>query len=118
MTETIYKRIDALLHNAKESRKQMAEAIGVSYRTIETSYARRSGLSIAVIKKIADHFNVTVDYLLSDDENNLSEIKHIRIQQTIFELFELLKQWSANRDNTENNGNVGAKADTIMDKAE
>jgi transcriptional regulator with XRE-family HTH domain len=73
MTETVYKRIEELLHSAKESRKQMAEAIGVSYRTIETSYARRSGLSIAVIKKIANHFNVSVDYLLSDAEDSLSE---------------------------------------------
>jgi transcriptional regulator with XRE-family HTH domain len=72
----LYTNIEKLLRDRGVNKRQLANAIDVPYSTIQVALKKHTGLPINVVKKIADHFNVTVDYLLIwDGEDSLFEFE-------------------------------------------
>lgn len=66
-----YDKIDYLCRVNKINRKQMCEGIELSYNTYNSMLRRKStNITLDVIEKIANFFNVSVDYLVRDEIND------------------------------------------------
>lgn len=65
----IYDRIDVFLKQKNKNRKEMCEAIGLSYNTLASFYKRHSTkMNLDILKKIADYLGTTMDYLIYGEE--------------------------------------------------
>lgn len=65
---TIYEKIDFLCESNNITRKNLAKQTGVSYATLNSMFARQStNISLETIRALANHFNVSLDYLLADE---------------------------------------------------
>lgn len=61
-------RIAELRMNRRESLQQVADAVGVSKAHIwELEKGRTENPSMALVTRLADHFGVSVSYLVSED---------------------------------------------------
>lgn len=63
-------KIRQLRKDRKITQTQLAEAIGLRQSAIGMIERNKNGASSEKLREIADFFGVTVDYLLSDDENS------------------------------------------------
>ncbi len=64
----MYEKIDTLLKQNNMSRKELAENCDVSYSTLSSAFSRKSKkISLDTAWKIADFFEVSIDYLLRDE---------------------------------------------------
>lgn len=64
----IYDRINNLLKDNLMTRRQLSIKTGISYNTLTAMFQRRStNIDIETLKKIADYFDVTIDYLLGNE---------------------------------------------------
>lgn len=65
---TLYEKIDFLCKTNGITRKELARQTGISYATLNAMFARQStNISLETIRAIANHFNVSLDYLLADE---------------------------------------------------
>lgn len=65
----LYDTISVLCHNSGMSVSGMAQNIGISKSALsELKSGRSKALSAKSMQKIADYFNVSVDYLLGNEE--------------------------------------------------
>ena len=63
----LYDQVEKLCRSSGLSFNQFAESIGVSGASV-TGWKNGSSPRQSTLKKIADHFGVTVDWLLSDED--------------------------------------------------
>lgn len=63
-------KIKSLRKSKKINQQQLADSVNLSRSAIGMIEANKNGASSEKLKEIADFFEVTVDYLLSDDENS------------------------------------------------
>ena len=63
-------RLQELRKKAKHTQQSLADALGVSVRTITFLEAESREPSMSLLVKLADYFNVSTDYLLGKDEND------------------------------------------------
>lgn len=64
-------RLRELRKNAGLTQKQLAEKIFVNRNTYQNYEAGTTQPDFATLKKIAEFFNVTIDYLIGADESDL-----------------------------------------------
>jgi transcriptional regulator with XRE-family HTH domain len=70
----LYERIDALCKSKKTTISAMCKDLSINRSTLsELSSGRTKSLSTANINKIADYFNVSIDYLLGNEQKNSGE---------------------------------------------
>jgi DNA-binding XRE family transcriptional regulator len=62
--ETLINRINSLLESRGIKQKELAESIGILPQTFNGYMTDRRKFPVDVIVKVADHFAVTVDYLV------------------------------------------------------
>ena len=72
-------RLKTLREDRDLKQKDLAKFIGVSDRTIGMYEQERREPDFEILKKIADYFNVTVDYLLGRTDNPNIEIKDFEV---------------------------------------
>lgn len=66
---TLYERITALCKNKGVSGSRMCLDLGLSKSTMsDLKYGRTKGMSTATAQKIASYLDVTVDFLLGEEE--------------------------------------------------
>lgn len=75
LREVIAKNIAALRTEAKMTQLALAELLNYSDKAISKWERGESVPDVIMLKKIADHFGVTVDYLLTEDHTDPSLIK-------------------------------------------
>lgn len=71
-------RLKELRKNKNLSQEKLAEILNTSNNAVYNWEVGRSQPSIEMITKLADYFNVTTDYLLGfnqDDLNNMAKLK-------------------------------------------
>lgn len=67
----IYDRIDACLEKQNKTKVDLCKSIGLSYNTLMSCYRRRSKkMPIETIRDMAQYFGVTLDFLISGDDNS------------------------------------------------
>lgn len=69
----IKKRINDLLYENSITQTGLAEHLGITQATLSRNLNGEHGMRIDVLKKIADYFNVSTDYLLGRTENKSSQ---------------------------------------------
>lgn len=78
-------KIKSLRKALKITQKELGENVGLSTSSIGMIESNRQGASPDKLKLIADFFGVTVDYLLSENEDNkeinIEEVKNINLSK-------------------------------------
>lgn len=64
----IYNKFDSLCAKIGKSPSAVAIELGIAKSTVSGWKSGRNGATNATLKKIADYFGVTVDYLLGNEE--------------------------------------------------
>ena len=67
---TIGEKIKKLRKNKKETQQKLAREIGIAQSTLGMIEKDRTAPGRETLKKLPEHFNVTIDYLLNDKEEN------------------------------------------------
>lgn len=92
-----YGKIARIEENAGLTQKQLAEKIFVNRNTYQNYEAGTTQPDFATLKKIAEFFNVTIDYLIGADESDL-----ILISKADFEILkkasDVIVKISSNRN--------------------
>ena len=65
----IGERINKLLSDKKETQKELGEKIGLSQSAISKIIRNVSDLTISNLLAIAEHFNVSPEYILTGSDN-------------------------------------------------
>ena len=65
----MYSKYLELLKKTGQTTAQVCEATGIPQSTMSMWKSRDSGVSIKTLKALADHFKVTVDYFLSEEDS-------------------------------------------------
>lgn len=68
--EAFARRLIRLRKEKKETQKQVAEAIKLKHRTYAAYEERRSAPSMAVMRRLADHYGLTLDQLANVENAN------------------------------------------------
>lgn len=68
-------RFKSLIDRSGISQKDLSKAVGYTQQTISKWYNGRTEPDTETIKKIANYFNVTTDYLLGNDNKNTENEK-------------------------------------------
>lgn len=76
-------KIKKLREDKRMTQQELADLVGLSQSTIGMLESGRQGASRKTLVKLADFFGVTVDYLLSDDEE-MDKIAEYESQNKIF----------------------------------
>lgn len=72
------KNLDYLLEKKEMKKSDLAREINVAPSTISAWYnGKYEKVSLQVLKKLSNYFNVTIDELVNDDLSNSNEIKLI-----------------------------------------
>ena len=92
-------RIKDLREDADLKQSELAEATGISQKTLSNYESGRTNPDSYAIIKLADFFNVTTDYLLGVTQNNYRNMSDIarkldEATETLIELSDLLKKMS------------------------
>lgn len=78
-------KIKKLRKDCKITQTELAEAVGLRQSAIGMIERNKNGASPDKLKLIADFFGVTVDYLLSENEDNkeinIEEVKDIKLSK-------------------------------------
>ncbi|CAM2076419.1 MAG: HTH cro/C1-type domain-containing protein [uncultured Clostridium sp.] len=78
-------KIKKLRKDCKITQTELAEAVGLRQSAIGMIERNKNGASPDKLKLIADFFGVTVDYLLSENEDNkeinIEEVKNIKLSK-------------------------------------
>lgn len=65
-------KLDALLKESKINKNILSRETGIPYTTIDSFYKKGAdNIKLSNLKKIAEYFNVSLDYLV-DDNNDLN----------------------------------------------
>jgi len=72
-------RLKELRKNKNLSQEKLGEFLGVSSNAVYSWEVGRSQPSIEIITKLADYFNVTTDYLLGFNQNDLDNMEKLKI---------------------------------------
>lgn len=77
---TMENRIRELRKNRGMNQEALASFIGVSQQTISKIERNTDSLSVDILIRLSDQFNVTTDYLLglSDEKRNISTERRVR----------------------------------------
>lgn len=99
----MYEIFEQLLQSFGVSAYQVSKATGISQTTLSNWKQRRNILSPKFLQKIADYFDVTVDYLMSGKEKDGEEKYYLndetaQVAQEIFENKELRALFDVQRD--------------------
>ncbi|MDU1412755.1 MAG: helix-turn-helix transcriptional regulator [Clostridium sp.] len=73
-------KVKLLRKQNKVTQQELAEALELSRSTIGMIEANKQGASNDTLKKLSNFFGTTVDYLLSDDEEN-NNLKNVQISK-------------------------------------
>lgn len=73
-------KVKLLRKQNKVTQHELAEALELSRSTIGMIEANKQGASNDTLKKLSNFFGTTVDYLLSDDEEN-NNLKNVQISK-------------------------------------
>ena len=66
-----YDRVNIMLKQKNATRKELAEAIGISYNTINGLFKRRSyRIKLELVQKMADFFGTSTDYLAKGKDSS------------------------------------------------
>ncbi len=82
-----------LMQERKVSQKQLSEAIGFSSGNISDWKTGRSSPGIDALLKIADYFNVSVDYLLGIDTKYNKDVLTVELsddKKRLLEMYDML----------------------------
>lgn len=119
---SIYDRINVLIEEAGITRTEFCKRTNINYVTITAGIARNSsGIKISTLKKIAEFFNVSADYLIgisdtrngySDESfmtlynqlNSIGQMKAIQYMKDIRDNYPVNS--SHNEENTEDNSDI------------
>lgn len=94
-------KLDELLKENKMNKNILSRETGIPYTTIDSFYKKGAdNIKLSNLKKLAEYFNVSLDYLVDDDNDN----KHIYN--------------SSNRDNYYINENTAEYAQEIASSKE
>lgn len=78
-------KIKSLRKAKKINQQQLANAVGLSRSSIGMIEANKNGASSEKLKEIADFFGVTVDYLLSENNDNkklnIEDVKDVKLSK-------------------------------------
>lgn len=66
-------RFKSLIDRSGVSQKDLSEVVGYTQQTVSKWYNGRTEPDTETIKKIANYFNVTTDYLLGNDKINIDK---------------------------------------------
>lgn len=77
---TTFERIKFLADKQKISLKSLASILGFSENYFYNMKNTKSSPSSEILTKVADYFNVSVDYLLGREEASKSEIQKPKVQ--------------------------------------
>jgi transcriptional regulator with XRE-family HTH domain len=90
--KTFSQRLRALRINSDLSQAELGKIVGVKYETISSMERGVRGTSIEVLCKLADYFEVTLEYLVGRDNNyNIDRPIPIWINKIIPEMKKLDK---------------------------
>lgn len=98
----MYEIFEQLLQGYGITAYKFCKETGISQSTISTWKTKRNLISGEIAKRIADYFNVSVDYLMTGEEKEGGEKYYLndetaRIAQEIFESKELRTLFNASR---------------------
>ena len=101
----MYEVFEQLLQKFGVTTYQVSKATGIGQSTFSSWKARRNLISGVKAKKIADYFNVSVDYLMTGKEKEGGETYYLneettKIAQKLFENKELRMLFDAAQDAT------------------
>ena len=90
-------RIKDLREDADLKQSELAEATGISQKTLSNYESGRTNPDSYAIIKLAEYFNVTTDYLLGVTQSNYRNMSDIarkldEAKETLTELSEMLKK--------------------------
>lgn len=68
--DTIGKRIQMLRKNNNETQKKLAQVINTSSDNLSKIEQGRTGLTLENLLKIAEHYNVSLDYICKGEDNS------------------------------------------------
>ena len=83
-------KIHALRKNAALSQEQLAEKVGVSWRTISNLETGRTTPKIELIYAIAQTFHISLDELLNNHTHTKKSLSRIKLENQIIASFESL----------------------------
>ncbi|WP_299836108.1 helix-turn-helix transcriptional regulator [uncultured Tenacibaculum sp.] len=91
----------------KETQKDLADFLGVSLRTVQNYESGKVTIPNAMIKKIAQHYEVSVTEIFADKENMLVDLKNMdRNQIAVF----IVENWEYMMEDNLFSANFKAKA--------
>ncbi len=65
-----HNRFKLLLDNTNTSQKELSKIIGISSQAVSKWYTGRAEPDSNTLKLIANHFNISIDFLLENEHNN------------------------------------------------
>ena len=90
----IYNKFDSLCAKIGKSPSAVAIELGIAKSTVSGWKSGRNGATNATLKKIADYFGVTVDYLLGNEEKEKTPEPKTEQERLDEKVLELLHQHS------------------------
>lgn len=101
--QKMYEVFEQLLQSYGITAYKFCKDTGISQSTISTWKAKKNIISGELAKRIADYFNVSVDYLMTGEEKEGGEVYYLneetrKVAQDIFENKELRMLFDAARD--------------------
>ena len=89
---TLYERIQALCKKEGVSGSRMCLDLGLSKSTLsDLKHGRTKGMSTETAKKIASYFNVTVGYLLGEEEKEKPTVQDDGLSESQRKLMQFAK---------------------------
>lgn len=75
----MFNKIEELLKSHNMTLNKLSKAVGIPYMTLKSWKLRGSSPRLENVKKIADYFEVPVEYFFKDDSENLDQNISIKI---------------------------------------
>lgn len=75
----MFNKIEELLKSHNMTLNKLSKAVGIPYMTLKSWKLRGSSPRLENVKKIADYFEVPVEYFFEDDSENLDQSINIKI---------------------------------------
>lgn len=109
-------RLRELRKKAGLTQRQLADALYVNRNTYQNYEAGSTQPDFAILKKIAQYFNVTIDYLLGEEDANIVMITRKdfeamkeagnRLQSAIIQLLSITDKISTSNDQVDNKPSI------------
>ena len=75
----MFNKIEELLKSHNMTLNKLSKTVGLPYMTLKNWKLRGSSPRLENVKKIADYFEVPVEYFFEDDSENLDQSINIKI---------------------------------------